>query len=37
MMYPKTAQLLYDFFHSFNAKLAELLRDDRFDWLNVSS
>ena len=37
MMYPKTAQLLYDFFHPFNVKLAELLRDDRFDWPNVSS
>ena len=37
IMFPETAQLLYDFFHPFNVKLAEMLQDDRFDWPNVSS
>ena len=37
IMFPKTAQVLYDFFHPFNVKLAEMLQDDRFDWPNVYS
>ena len=36
VMFPKTAQVLYDFFHPFNVKLAKLLQDDRFDWPSVS-
>ena len=35
IMYPETAQLLYDFFHPFNVKLAEMLQDTRYDWPNV--
>ena len=36
VMFPETAQVLYDFFHPFNVKLAKLLQDDRFDWPSVS-
>lgn len=32
-MHPKTRKLLLDFFHPHNVKLAKLLQDDRFLWL----
>ena len=32
-MHPETRKLLHDFFHPHNVKLAQLLQDDRFLWL----
>ena len=32
-MHPETKKLLLEFFHPHNVKLAELLHDDRFLWL----